>query len=152
MLLLAIFLSVLRLVTAGHSPDEWRSRTIYQVLTDRFANPNDPNSGCDNLGTYCGGTWNGLASKLDYIADLGFDAIWISPVIENTPNGYHGYWAKNLSAAEVEENRKHYSVLFDPKEHQEAVERGDRRLSYKALQASLLIMLYQNEPILQLII
>ena len=51
--------------------------------------------------------------------------------------------------AEVEENRKHYSVLFDPKEHQEAVERGDRRLSYKALQASLLIMLYQNEPILQ---
>jgi len=98
MLLLAIFLSLLRLVTAGHSPDEWRSRTIYQVLTDRFANPNDPNSGCDNLGTYCGGTWNGLASKLDYIADLGFDAIWISPVIENTPNGYHGYWAKNLSA------------------------------------------------------
>ena len=49
----------------------------------------------------------------------------------------------------MEENRKHYSVLFDPKEHQEAVERGDRRLSYKALQASLLIMLYQNEPILQ---
>lgn len=51
---------------------------------------------------------------------------------------------------EVESNRKYYSCLFDPKEHQEAVERGDRRLSYKALQASLLIMLYQNEPILQL--
>ena len=50
---------------------------------------------------------------------------------------------------EVENNRKHYSILFDPEEHQEAVERGDRRLSYTALQASLLIMLYQNEPILQ---
>jgi len=27
---------------------------------------------------------------------MGFDAIWISPVIENTANGYHGYWAKDL--------------------------------------------------------
>ena len=27
---------------------------------------------------------------------MGFDAIWISPVIENTDAGYHGYWAKNL--------------------------------------------------------
>ena len=28
---------------------------------------------------------------------MGFDAIWISPAIENTPGGYHGYWAKNFS-------------------------------------------------------
>ena len=27
---------------------------------------------------------------------MGFDAIWISPVVENTPGGYHGYWASNL--------------------------------------------------------
>jgi len=25
---------------------------------------------------------------------MGFDAIWISPIIENTDGGYHGYWAK----------------------------------------------------------
>jgi len=24
------------------------------------------------------------------------DAIWISPIIENTDEGYHGYWAKNF--------------------------------------------------------
>ena len=29
---------------------------------------------------------------------MGFDAIWISPVVENTHNGYHGYWAKNWEA------------------------------------------------------
>jgi len=40
--------------------------------------------------------------NLDYIQDLGFDAIWISPIVENTPGGYHGYWAKNISA--VNEN------------------------------------------------
>eukprot|EP00122_Pirum_gemmata_P002431 Pgem_evm1s2188 len=27
---------------------------------------------------------------------MGFDAIWISPVIKNTPNGYHGYWAEDI--------------------------------------------------------
>ena len=26
---------------------------------------------------------------------MGFDCIWVSPIIENTPNGYHGYWAKD---------------------------------------------------------
>ena len=36
--------------------------------------------------------------NLDYIKSMGFDAIWISPVPENTERGYHGYWAKNLTS------------------------------------------------------
>lgn len=27
---------------------------------------------------------------------MGFDAIWISPVVANTPNQFHGYAAKNF--------------------------------------------------------
>ena len=26
---------------------------------------------------------------------MGFDAIWISPVVDNIAGGYHGYWAAN---------------------------------------------------------
>jgi len=26
---------------------------------------------------------------------MGFDAIWISPIVVNFPEGYHGYWAKD---------------------------------------------------------
>lgn len=26
---------------------------------------------------------------------MGFDAIWISPVVDNYGNGYHGYWAQD---------------------------------------------------------
>jgi len=29
---------------------------------------------------------------------MGFDAIWISPVVENYDQGYHGYWATNWEA------------------------------------------------------
>ena len=33
---------------------------------------------------------------MDYLQNLGIDAIWISPIVENKELGYHGYWAKNL--------------------------------------------------------
>jgi len=36
-----------------------------------------------------------MVKQLQYVKDLGFDAIWISPVIDNTDGGYHGYWARN---------------------------------------------------------
>jgi alpha-amylase len=28
---------------------------------------------------------------------MGFDAIWISPIIDNRDGGYHGYWGRNLN-------------------------------------------------------
>jgi alpha-amylase len=28
---------------------------------------------------------------------MGFDAIWISPVVKNTPGGYHGFWMEDLT-------------------------------------------------------
>jgi alpha-amylase len=76
--------------------DAWKSRTIYQLLTDRFGNPVSQ-SPCADLSKYCGGTFSGIVSQLDYITDMGFDAIWISPIPKNTPEGYHGYWAEDLS-------------------------------------------------------
>ena len=67
-----------------------------QLLTDRFANTGS-NSECSNLHTYCGGTFKGIINKLDYIQGLGANAIWISPIPVNTPNGYHGYWAMDIT-------------------------------------------------------
>eukprot|EP01112_Ceratiomyxa_fruticulosa_P015854 TRINITY_DN4726_c0_g2_i1.p1 TRINITY_DN4726_c0_g2~~TRINITY_DN4726_c0_g2_i1.p1 ORF type:complete len:501 (-),score=70.94 TRINITY_DN4726_c0_g2_i1:63-1463(-) len=78
------------------TPEQWASRTIYQLLTDRFAMAQSNPPSCPNLSNYCGGTFNGITSKLDYIQGMGFDAIWISPVVVNYPGGYHGYWATDL--------------------------------------------------------
>jgi hypothetical protein len=61
----------------------WKQRAIYQIVTDRFA-VTDHGGGFPDLDytkrQYCGGTWQGIISKLDYIQGMGFDAIWISPV------------------------------------------------------------------------
>jgi alpha-amylase len=92
-----ITLAVATLLATGAlagSTAEWKKRTVYQVLTDRFAKGSGDKGGCD-LHNYCGGNYDGLTNQLDYIKDLGFDAIWISPVVDNLDKGYHGYWARN---------------------------------------------------------
>ncbi|KAL1682231.1 glycoside hydrolase family 13 protein [Schizophyllum commune] len=83
--------------------DDWRQRTIYQVMTDRFALADESYPACDPAAAeYCGGTWRGLEKHLDYIQGMGFDAIWISPVAKNIDGhtddgqGYHGYWTQDL--------------------------------------------------------
>ena len=58
------------------SKEEWKTRAIYQVLTDRFARTSD--TGNCNLSQYCGGNYQGLINKLDYIKGMGFDFLsWI---------------------------------------------------------------------------
>lgn len=78
------------------SKDQWKTRTIYQILTDRFFRSDGNTQTCTDLSNYCGGTFYGIIKKLDYIAEMGFDAIWISPIVANYRNGYHGYWAQNI--------------------------------------------------------
>ncbi|KAI0698482.1 alpha-amylase [Cytidiella melzeri] len=81
--------------------EEWKSRSIYQIITDRYALPQgaDPNACNPADQTWCGGTWNTIRENLDYIQNAGFTAIWISPVSQNYDgprtaygDAYHGYW------------------------------------------------------------
>ena len=91
-----VVLALLLITVWSHTAQEWQSRTIYQLLTDRFYRSNGDTSGCSNLGNYCGGGFAGITAHLDYIQNMGFDAIWVSPIILNTPGGYHGYWAQDF--------------------------------------------------------
>jgi alpha-amylase len=79
------FLAALQFAARVFTADTaaWKSRNIYFALTDRIARNNNDNGGdrCGNLGNYCGGTFAGIQSKLDYIQGMGFDAIWLTPVV-----------------------------------------------------------------------
>ncbi|KAJ3208075.1 Alpha-amylase A type-1/2 [Dinochytrium kinnereticum] len=80
-------------------PAGWKGRSVYQVVVDRFSRTDGSTNPCDFrtiFNDYCGGTWRGLINKLDYITGMGFDAIWISAVVDNTPGGYHGYWPRDF--------------------------------------------------------
>ncbi|KAF9889657.1 hypothetical protein FE257_007165 [Aspergillus nanangensis] len=85
---------------------EWKPRSIYQTMTDRFARTDGSiTAPCNTTeGLYCGGTWRGTIDQLDYIQGMGFDAVMISPIVENVAGrvdygeAYHGYWPLNLQA------------------------------------------------------
>lgn len=83
---------------------DFREETIYFVLTARFFD-GDPGNNYYNrdrikLGDpHWRGDFKGLIEQLDYIKELGFSAIWISPPVENRSgldyHGYHAYdWTK----------------------------------------------------------
>ncbi len=58
----------------------WKSGVIYQIYPRSFADSND-----DGIGDL-----NGIISRLDYIAGLGVDAIWLSPIYPS-PDVDFGY-------------------------------------------------------------
>ena len=102
--LLFIFLFILKSLSCDkHTKEQWKSRSIYQIVTDRFAKSGvDSKIKCDDLTKYCGGTFKGIQEKLDYIRGMGFDAIWISPPLKNKENSYHGY--HNIDLYSINEN------------------------------------------------
>ncbi len=92
----------------------WDNVNCYFVLTDRFYNGDKNNDGSygrvktsDGVGSFHGGDIKGLTEKLDYLEDLGVNAIWISAPYEQTHgwtsganNGFahyafHGYYTQD---------------------------------------------------------
>jgi len=82
----------------GFSPAD----TIYLIMPDRFANGDtsndtvpglgDPLNRDDGYGRH-GGDLAGIEASLDYLADIGFTAVWLNPILENAmpQASYHGY-------------------------------------------------------------
>jgi hypothetical protein len=69
-----LWLGIVMPATRALSQADLRYRSIYQVITDRFARADGMNPPCDpSLREYCGGTWRGITTKLDYIQEMGFD-------------------------------------------------------------------------------
>ncbi|KAA8648815.1 hypothetical protein EYZ11_004032 [Aspergillus tanneri] len=91
-------------VALAATPADWRSQSIYFLLTDRFARSDGSTTASCNTEDrkYCGGTWKGIIDQLDYIQGMGFTAIWITPVTGQLPQdtgygeAYHGYWQQDI--------------------------------------------------------
>lgn len=109
---------------------------VYLIMPDRFVNgdvANDSISGySDSMQKIqyqgrAGGDLQGVINKLDYIKELGFTSIWLTPVVENnTFRSYHGYAATDFYKVDprlgtnelykklVEEaHKKNLKIIFD---------------------------------------
>jgi glycosidase len=103
------------------------SEAVYFIMTDRFvdgdSSNNYTNQGCNVNCTwnqqipnrdayigYKGGDFKGILDNVNYLKDMGFSAIWVTPIFDNpkqaftgniggadhNKTGYHGYWASNF--------------------------------------------------------
>ena len=84
------------------------SDAIYLITPDRFANADTSNDivkglkeqGINRKDDYArhGGDIKGITNHLDYISDMGFTAIWSTPVLTNDmiESSYHGYAITDL--------------------------------------------------------
>lgn len=110
--------------------EPFAAEAVYFVATDRFVDGDPSNNHEDqgppewktfdrpiqreglppaNIG-YLGGDFKGVLNNAAYIADLGFTAIWMTPIVDNPDEafsggaggndlgktGYHGYWGVNF--------------------------------------------------------
>ena len=98
-------------------PFVWEGANVYFLLTDRFNNGNPDNDinfdRTEETGVlrgFEGGDIKGITQKIKegYFTDLGINAIWFTPIVEQIHGatdegtgktyGYHGYWAKDWTA------------------------------------------------------
>lgn len=96
------------------APFVWEAANLYFLLTDRFNNgdtSNDVNFDrtleTGKLRGFNGGDIKGITQKVKegYFTDLGINAIWMTPIVEQIHGGtdegtglsygFHGYWAKD---------------------------------------------------------
>jgi alpha-amylase len=101
-------------------PFTWENATVYFLLTDRFNNGNPANDHAygrkDDAAVargFMGGDLAGVTAKIKegYFDDLGVDAIWITPPVEQIhaatdegtgkTYGFHGYWARDFTAIDA---------------------------------------------------
>ena len=115
--------------------EPFASEAVYFIVTDRFVDGdpgnNYPEQGGTELRTfdrpirladsppanigYLGGDFRGVLDNAGYIADMGFTAVWLTPIVDNPDEaftggalpgeggsndrgktGYHGYWGVNF--------------------------------------------------------
>ena len=110
--------------------EPFAAEAVYFLLTDRFVDGDPSNNHEDQGGSalhtfdrplqregsppanigYLGGDFKGVLDNADYIADMGFTAVWLTPIVDNPDEafsgaeggvdfgktGYHGYWGVNF--------------------------------------------------------
>ncbi|CAG9623437.1 alpha-amylase family glycosyl hydrolase [Sutcliffiella rhizosphaerae] len=110
----AWFVPSVQPVKAEKEEHAWQDEIIYFIMIDRFNNgdiSNDYEVNRDDPKAYHGGDFRGIIQKLDYIKDMGFTALWLTPIFQNEEKGYHGYWTEDFYNVE-----EHFGTLDEFKE------------------------------------
>ena len=123
----------------------WDNASVYFVITDRFYNGNPDNdesygrekakskNSKDDAGKFYGGDIVGLTKKLDYLKDLGINAIWLTAPYEQIHGfciggsnefkhyPYHGYYAMDYTNVDANMGTKEEFKTFVDTAHAKGI-------------------------------
>lgn len=126
-ILASLFLFVTLPVSAEEKEErKWQDETIYYLMVDRFNNndfSNDFDVDANDPNRYHGGDFQGIIDRLDYIKEMGFTVVELSPIFDNEDDGYHGYWVKDPYNTE-----EHFGTLDKFKELVKEAHNRDMKL------------------------
>ena len=130
--------------TAGnYETNFWDNASVYFVITDRFYNGNEANDtsyGREkgdptvklDCGKFYGGDIAGLTAKLDYLKNLGINAIWLTAPYEQIHGfcsgasgfahyPYHGYYAMDYTNMDANMGTKEEFKTFVDTAHAKGI-------------------------------
>ncbi len=115
-----LFVCQLPIHVSAEETRSWEDEIVYSIMIDRFNNGdsrNDKEIDTNRLEAYQGGDIQGIIKRLDYIKEMGFTAILLSPPTASSK--YDGYYPTDITKM-----NEHFGTMKDMQQLvQEAHER-----------------------------
>lgn len=106
---------------------EWQDEVIYSIMIDRFNNgdaKNDKELNVGNLEGYQGGDIQGIIKRMDYIKDMGFTTIMLSPIFKSETYDGRG-------AVDFQKVNEHFGSLQDVKQLMQEAHKRDMKVVFQ---------------------
>lgn len=114
-------------VRIGGRKREWQDEVIYSIMIDRFNNgdaKNDKELNVGNLEGYQGGDIQGIIKRMDYIKDMGFTTIMLSPIFKSETYDGRG-------AVDFQKVNEHFGSLQDVKQLMQEAHKRDMKVVFQ---------------------
>lgn len=98
-----MLLSFLPVQVSAEDTRQLPEEVMYYILVDRFDNGNfeiDEEVDIEDPKAFHGGDLPGIIKRLNHLQEIGVSTIILSPIMENAPGGYHGYWVEDYYSIE----------------------------------------------------
>lgn len=110
--------------TLAEEKRKWQDEVIYSIMVDRFNNgdaKNDKQLDVGNLEGYQGGDIQGIIKRIDYIKDMGFTTIMLSPIFKSKT--YDGH-----DTVDFKKMNEHFGSLQDVKQLVQEAHKRDMKI------------------------
>ncbi|MFI8705898.1 alpha-amylase family glycosyl hydrolase [Bacillus sp. NPDC077411] len=122
-----LFVFQLSIPVSAKETRQWQDEIVYSIMIDRFNNGdsrNDKEIDTNHLDAYQGGDIQGIIKRLDYIKEMGFTAVLLSPpTASSSYDGYH--------PTDITKMNEHFGQVKDMQQLVQEAHRRDMKVMFE---------------------